>query len=317
MRVRLSIIIMILVTLTGCGKPSHQYQGYVEGENIYLSTPFSGVLMKMLVHRGEQVKKGQLLFALDPKPQSFSTTEVDNQLVQAVQLFVDLKKPKRPPEIDAIMAKIAQANAQLSLATIRVRRNRILSSKHYLDNDSLDASIERLHESKALLDEYTANLTLAKMGARPNQILAQGALARSLREKLKLAKWQAEQKQIIAPDDGVIFDTYFTQGEWVTDGRPIASLLTHNNTRIEFFVPLNQLADLSIGKDILFYYDGTSNKKKAKISYISPEAEYMPPLIYSRDNNDKLVFRIKAQVECSERLIPGEPVVIVVESDHA
>lgn len=317
MRVRLSIITLFLVILVGCGKPDHQYQGYVEGMNIYLASPYSGALMKTLVQRGEQVKKGQLLFVLDPNPQEFSIIEANNLLKQGEQVLSDLKKPKRQPEIDAILARIEQVNAQISLDAIRVKRNNTLFSKHYVDKDSLDASVEHLNEAKAVLAEYKANLTLANMGARPNQIMAQLASVRSLIAKLQTAKWQESEKNIIAPEDGVIFDTYYSRGEFVGEERPIASLLTQENTRIEFFVPLRDLADLHVGKEILFTYEGTTNKNKAMINYISPEAEYMPPLIYSRENSDKIVFRIKAHVPHKDRLIPGEPVIVFIEPDHA
>ena len=315
---RVWVLLLILsMALVGCGKPNNQYQGYVEGENLYLASPFSGALVKMQVHRGEKVKKDQLLFVLDPNPQAFSIAESQYTIQQAEKTLMDLKKPKRKPEIEAIEAQIEQTKAQISLAEIRVRRNEILYSKHYMDKDTLDGAVEHLHEVQALMAEYKANLDLALLGAREDQIIAESSYIHALVERLKASRWNAEQKNIYAPDDGLIFDTYYRQGEFVSAERPVASLLTHENTRIEFFVPLQDLSGIHVGKKIIFTYENTNKTNEAQITYISPEAEYMPPLVYSRDNSDKIVFRIKAQVSKNDRLIPGEPVIVIIEPDHA
>ncbi len=316
MRVNLSIILMSVFALVSCGKHDNQYQGYVEAENIYLASPYGGILKQALVKRGMRVKKGDLLFVLDPNPQSFSLQDQTAGYNQSKEVLQDLKKPKRKQELDSVQAQIDQAQAQINLATLRVKRNQILFDKHVMDRDTLDAALERLRELTAVKAQYESNLALAKLGARTNQIIAQEFAVESFLSKLQLATWQAEQKKIVAPADGIIFDTYYKPGEYVGAERAVCTLLTHQNTRIEFFVPLQGIVHLFVGKEIQFYYENNDVVSKAVISYISPEAEYMPPLVYSRDNHDKIVFRIKAQVNDSKRLFPGEPVVVTVDPQH-
>jgi len=316
MSVRPFIFAFCIMILLGCHQPKNQYQGYIEGENIYLTSPFAGALVQMIVHRGDQVKKGDLLFVLDPNPQQFDVNQEKALLSQAQATLADLKKSKRPPEIDAVKAQIEQTNAQMSLAAIRVKRNQILYDKHVMDKDTLDAATERLHEVTALKAQLEANLALAELAARPDVIRAQAFQLDALTAILHKMQWQQNQKSIYAPADGIIFDTYYRENEYVSAERAVAALLTHENTRIEFFVPLQQLADLHIGKSVAFSYETSTAMNKATITYISPEAEYMPPLVYSRDNSEKIVFRVKASVEHGERLIPGEPVMVTIESNH-
>ena len=95
---KILFILVFSAVLCGCSGSAHKnYQGYVEGENIYLASPYSGHLVELLVESGQSIKKNQLLFKLDPEPQKFVIAEASAALEQAKQVYDDLKKPKRDP----------------------------------------------------------------------------------------------------------------------------------------------------------------------------------------------------------------------------
>ncbi len=316
MRVMRPFLMVILILLVGCHPSKQRYQGYVEGEMLYLALPFSGEMLDLHAHRGAHVKKGDLLFVLDPKPQLFDVKHTTSLLKQGQARWMDLKNPKRIPEINAIKAQLKQVDAQISLAEIRVKRNQTLFDKRVMDKDTLDNAIEHLKEMQALKMQYEANLAFALLGARPNQIDAQRAANSALEASRLQAQWNLSQKQLYAPAEGLIFDTYYQHGEFVDAARPVMSLLTRDNTWIEFFVPLAHLDDIVIGNNITFFYTGSDVPMNATIVYIAAKAEYIPPLVYSRDNADKIVFRIKAAIQDDAQLIAGVPVTVVAESSH-
>lgn len=316
MSIKLLTIILSSILLLSCNRSNHPVQGYVEGENIYLASPYSGNLVNMAVVRGQRVKKGDLLFSLDKNPQNFLVKEALANEAQSRNKLEDLIKPKRPPEIAAIEAQIMQAEAQISLAKTRVLRNQTLFNRHVMDKDTLDAAEEHLKEVTALKAQYEANLAFAKLGARPDLISAQQDELNAFVMKKDKSNWDLAQKTSYAPDDGIIFDTYYKVGEFVNDGHPVLSLLSLKNTHIEFFIPLNVAKNLHVGEEISFTYTTSKELHPAKISYISPEAEYVPPLVYSRDNSDKIVFRAKADVTNMQFMFPGEPVIVYLESNH-
>jgi HlyD family secretion protein len=310
------ILLVISGMMVGCKQSSTHYQGYIETAYVYLAVPYSGKLKTLTVDRGNQVKAGQLLFVLDPDPQQLVILESQASLMQAKQTLQDLIAPKRKPEIDSIIAQIGQAEAQIKLASSRVRRNQILVSKHVLDQDSLDAIIEKYDEAVELKAQYEAQLDLAKLGSRINQIAAQSYQVQSLEAKLQQAQWQLEQKTIYAPMDSYVFDTYFTEGEFVDASRPVLSLLVPENIRVEFFVPAKLIPSLHLGQKIEVLSEDHAKKYFAKISYISSLAEYVPPLVYSRDNLDKLAFKIKAIPIIPMSLKPGQPVEVVFHKNN-
>ncbi len=305
------IILLSLLTLLSCSKPRlGHYQGYVEGENIYLASPYSGILEDAFVTRGHQVKKGELLFKLDANPEILKIKESESELLQAKKIYQDLVNPRRPAEIAAINAQILQADAKLKLAQIQVQRYRQLYARNAAAKETYDEAVERADEFAQLKAQYESDLDLAKQGSREEQINAQKAAIGALVAKLEQAKWQLSQKSLYAPADGIIFDTYYKAGEFVNNAKPIASLLTPENIRLEFFVPPQALTLIHLGQKIYFTCDACENNNQATISYISPIAEYVPPLVYSRENDDKLVFRVQAAIKNAAKYKPGQPIVV-------
>lgn len=312
MKAKSLFIYPLAAMILACGQENYRYQGYVEGENVFLASPNSGILKQLFVQRGEQVNKGQLLFQLDSDPQVLVVKQNEADLLQAQKVLKDLEQPRRLPEIEAIKAQIEQTEAKLKLAEIRVKRMQTLYTQHAIDKDSVDATVANLKEQQQLKAQYESNLELARLGSRNEQIKAQQAQVISLTAKLNEAKWQLQQKSVYAPDQGYIFDTYYRVGEFVASQQAVLSLLSPKNVRIEFFVPVEQLATIHLKQKINFICYGCSQRGTALINYISPEAQYTPPLVYSRENTDKLVFRIKAKIEQPNEFKPGQPVTVIL-----
>ena len=119
-----------------------------------------------------------------------------------------------------------------------------------------------------------------------------------------------DQKSLYAPDKGIIFDVYYEEGEFVGAQKPLISLLTPNNVHVEFFVPVDNLALIKLGQKITISCFGCPHSTEASISFISPEAQFMPPLVYTRENSDKLVFRIQALFTKPNEYKVGQPVTV-------
>ena len=93
-------------------------------------------------------------------------------------------------------------------------------------------------------------------------------------------------------------------------GAPVVSLLPPGNIFVRFFVPEGSLAKLHAGDPVALSCGGCPAGLSATISFISPRAEYTPPLIYSESSKAKLVFLIEAQppLEQAAGLNPGQPI---------
>jgi HlyD family secretion protein len=91
-------------------------------------------------------------------------------------------------------------------------------------------------------------------------------------------------------------------------------MLPPENVKVRFFVPEPLLGGLSIGQEVVLRRDGAPAEMRAKVTYISAESEYTPPVIYSNETRSKLVFMIEARPDPAQthNLHPGQPVVVTL-----
>src|SRR4051812_12344597 len=101
-----AMAVLAAFAVTSCKPaPTDRLQGYVEGEFVYVASPGAGALEKLAVQRGAQVNAGELLFALDSRPEHADHDEAARRLAQAKATFEDVKKGRRPEEIAAMQAQ--------------------------------------------------------------------------------------------------------------------------------------------------------------------------------------------------------------------
>jgi HlyD family secretion protein len=246
-----AISLVIAAFLNSCGDSSaDRFQGYVEGEFVYVASSLPGQLETLSVQRGQQVTSGQSLFSLD------ETAE-----------------------------KAARDQAQAALA---------------LSEAEFKRQAELLRRGPASAQDYDR--------------------ARSTRDqdqqRLTQAQWNFDQKKQAAPEAGLVYDTLFRQGEWVAAGKPVVVLLPPQNIKVRAFVPETRVGSIHYGDPVQVTVDGVEKPFLGKVSYISTRAEYTPPVIYSRESREKLVFMVESvfDPEVSANLHPGQPVDVEFKS---
>jgi len=296
--------------LFGCSQERRDvFQGYVEGEYVHVAAPVGGALQRLAVQRGQQVHTGDLLYELDPEPERAAVQQAEQRVAQAEARLADLTKGLRPSEIAALEARLASAKATATLAASELDRFGRLSAEQVISPDEMDRARTRRDAAQAQVASLEAELETARLGGRESQIDASRAEVTSVRAALDQSRWALAQKSQMAPTNGVIHDTLYREGEWVAAGRPVVSLLPPANRKVRFFVPQERVPDCQPGGAVSVRLDGVTDEVAGTISYVSTEAEFTPPVIYSRENRAKLVFMIEAvfRPEDATRLSPGQP----------
>lgn len=295
------------VGLGGDGGPL-QVQGYVEGEYVYVAAPVAGRLQTLQVARGDRVAAGDPLFQLDRSSEQPARDDAAARLARAEANLADLRKGKRPSELESIKAQLSQANAMLQLSESELKRRQQLVATNVVSRETLDEARATYERDKARVAELRAELETAQLGARADEIQAAEAEVSAARAQLAQAEWRLDQLSQSAPQSGFIVDTLYRPGEWVTAAAPVVSLLPPENVKVRFFVPEPRLGMIKIGEEVQVACDGCGPNLSAVISYISPDAEYAPPVIYSREMRAKLVYLVEAKPRQPTTLHPGQPV---------
>ena len=255
-----SVLALAAAAVAGCSPgPANVFQGYIEGEYVYVAAPLGGALTNLAVARGGQVKTGQLLFELERGAEAAALDEAGKNLAQA------------------------QANLVLSEAEY-ARRLQLRKDQGLISVEELDQARARRDADQAQTEAQTA------------------ALAK--------ARWSFDQKQQYAPTNATVHDTLYRSGEWVAAGKPVVVLLPPANLKVRFFVPQAALPRMKPDQTVSVIFDGGPHPYPATINYISTQAEFTPPVIYSQETRAKLVFMIEATFAPADAadLRPGQPV---------
>ncbi len=303
----------LTLLLVGCSDSNNTYQGYIEGDYTYLSSPFGGKLKALLVKRGEQIKQGTLLARLDNNPENFTKQQAVALKDESFFQLKNMEQTQRQEVIDELKAKKEQAIAELSLAKDRLKRNTKLYRQNVLDKDTHQASLSKVQQLKALIKQFSAQIANAKLSvARKESINAQRSLLNAKQSAIAIANWQLNQKMLSAPYDAEVVDIFYRIGEYAGPQKPVLSLLKESNKFLLFFIPEPKLSALKLNQALYLSCEGCKSKLKATVSYIAPYAEYTPPLVFSRKNNPKLVYKVRAKLSEPSYFHPGQPVTVTL-----
>jgi HlyD family secretion protein len=304
--------LLALLLLTACEKPADDaWQGYIEGEYVLLASPYAGQLEKLYVRRGDTIEAGKPVFALEQEAERAARLEAEERLKSAQARLENLQVPRRPPEIAALREQVRQAQAARELSRSQLARQEQLFKSGFIARSLYDEAKSALDRDNARVAEAQSQLKNAllplgreeeRKGAQRDVEAAQAALAQ--------AAWRLEQKSVAAPVSGLVQDTFFVEGEWVPAGKPVASLLPPRNVKARFYVPEAALGKVTVGKRIEIRCDGCPGPFAARVSWVSTQAEYTPPILYSRESRTKLRFLVEARFDHPEAvaLKPGQPI---------
>ena len=317
---RLALAVIGAAVLVTCNRPpSDRVQGYVEGEFVYVASPFAGQLEALSVRRGGQVRAGEALFALERVSEKAARDEAERRLSQALANVEDARKGKRPTEIDSLKAQLKQAQAALRLSSREVVRQEGLRE---VPGAAVELEVDRARsardQDRQRVAQLEADLNTALLGSRTDQVIAAEAEVRAREAALARAEWEFAQKRQQAPKSGLVFDTLYREGEWVPAGRPVVVLLPPENIKVRAFVSERRVGAIHPGDDVQVGVDGVQRTFAGRVSYIAPRAEYTPPVIYSQESRDKLVFMIEVvfDPQSAVDLNPGQPVDVQLGSSR-
>ena len=186
---------------------------------------------------------------------------------------------------------------------------------------SVDDELQQanLNQNKATLAnaqqsyDRAASLSKTGSGTQANLDAAVSAL-RVAEAQVNTSQTRLTRRSGFAPVAGTIQQIYFREGETVPAQRPVVSIMPPGNIKLRFFVPETDLPKLSIGDEVRVTCDNCAADLTAKIYFIATSAEYTPPVIYSLDERNRLVYLVQARPVKPDALRVGQPVSVYVSA---
>jgi len=316
---RLLIVVMVILS-AGIGwlwwsqqrdTASPAWQGYAEADYVKAAPVEQGLLTAISVARGDQIARGAPLFTQDDTHERAARDQTARQLAQAAEQLANLEAAMKPTEVTQAEANLVDARSTLERARADLKRDQALLRTGYATAQTVDQRRADYQSAEAKAQHAEAALAQAKapMG-REREIEAQRASVEAARAALAMAEWRLAQRTVTAPAGGRVADVMAQPGETMAAGAPVVSILPPENIFVRFFVPETALSGLHRGDPVSFGCDGCQAGLAGTISFISPTAEYTPPVIYSESTRAKLVYRIEARPRPDQAALfnPGQPI---------
>lgn len=287
------------------------WQGYAEADFVKVGPTQQGLLTAVAVARGDAVAAGALLFTQDDTDDRAARDQAAQMLAQAQDQLTNLQNGGKPTEITQAEANLTDAQATLVRSAADLARGEAQLPTGGVSKQSVDQFRADHLSAQAKVDAARAALAQTRLPmGRAAEITAQQASVAAARAALGMAEWRLAQRRVTAPAAGRVADVLARAGETMAAGSPVVSLLPPSNIFVRFFVPEALFSTVHLGDKVALSCDGCAADLSGRISFISPQAEYTPPLIYSQASKAKLVFIVEARppLEQAAGLNPGEPI---------
>jgi HlyD family secretion protein len=289
-------------------KPPEITLGYVEAEWAYVAAPSSGWIVNGPPSEGSRITAGDLLFTLDSDSAMHSADEFRARLSQAQAQYRNLLSGAREPELKRLQARQAEAEARLSFSKLEYARIVPLVEKGLEQQAKADQAETNLDIARAAASAAREDIEVAQLAGRPDERAAAEAAVNVAQASLDNALYELEERSIEARLEGRIAEVFYRTGEFVKQGDNVVALMRNDGLKVRFNVPQSDLPTLQIGSPVSVRADGAAQPIQGKVSYIADDAEFVPPVLYTRQTRQKLVFLVEARIPVGDGLHPGLPV---------
>ncbi len=300
-----------------CATPDPLAAGYVEGEYVLLAPVEVGQVREVMVRRGDEVEAGDPVARIERTDAEITVAEAEAALAEAEAQLADLQQGKRAEEIAVLEASLTSAEARAAEAQRVLSRTRDLFERSIASQAALDQAETEVELARASVGEAEANLAVARLPARVHEITAAKERREQASQALKEARWRLSERTIRASVAGRIDDVIRNAGDIAGPSAPVISILPEGAVKLKLYLSEADFSAVEMGSLLDVRCDGCPPGMQARVTYVSPDPEFTPPVIYSLETRQKLVFLVEARPEgraAKERLKPGQ-IVDVVMSD--
>lgn len=286
---------LIANLVAGCTQALPMATGYVEGEHVLLAPVEVSTVVALKARRGDMVKAGDTLAVLEDSDARIAVSSATAQLAQAKSQLDDLKQGRRPEEIAVLEASRNASAVKVTDAERALNRVSSLSKRGIATSADLDSATTALDLARSQLEQAEANLAVGKLPARDNAILAAEHQVEVASAALEQAKWRLSKRVIAAPASGEVSDLILNAGDTASPSSPVLAMLPDGAVKLKLYFPEPMRVRLKPGTTLAVQCDNCPPGLEASVSFVSNEPEFTPPVIYSLENRQKLVFLVEAK----------------------
>ncbi|MFY9968668.1 MAG: HlyD family efflux transporter periplasmic adaptor subunit [Roseiarcus sp.] len=257
--------------------------GRIEADEIDIDTKFAGRIAEMLADEGDMVKGGQVLARMDTRDLEASLKKSEAQVLQARHALEEAR------------ANVVQQTTQVTLAKQEFDRTSALVTRGF-------ATLELLDQRRQALNGATA--ALAAANDRVDE--AERAIDAATHDA-ELYKVNIADNTLAAPRDGRIQYRIANIGEVLPAGGRVFAMLDILYVYMDIYLPTAEAGKVRIGADARIALDAVPNVAiPAKVAFVATQAQFTPKTVETKDERDKLMFRVRVRIDPERLRARGE-----------
>jgi HlyD family secretion protein len=290
--------------------------GTIEAIEVSVSSKTSGQVVKMAVDEGARVETGDLLAVIDSASLEIQVQQAEAGVKLAEAQLQLVLNGARIEDIRQAEEGVRQAEASLKLAEVERSRVTDLFAKQSATAQQRDNAETRLAVARAQHEAAKQALQKWRQLARPEEIKQAQARLEQAEASRDLLKKTIADSTISSPTSGIVTHRATEQGEFVVPGTILLTIADLAEVRLEIFVPESDLGKVRLGQSAEVRIDSHPDRVfEGKVIFISPEAEFTPKNIQTKEERVKLVYRVKIKVPNAENILkPGMPADAVIDT---
>lgn len=289
------ILVLLPLLIAACGEaPDPHFLGYVEGDYRLIAPEVSGRIETIAETEGQRVEAGDFLFGLDASVDREQLTAARARLEAATARFDDAAAGGREPEIEAARDQLLAARASQQEAAENLARQRELFAQGIVPRARLDEAEAAASTANARVAEMRQRVTLASLPARENQLRALTAEIEAAQSEADRVDRHLERFSVNAPAAGLIERQIRYEGELAGPGQPVLRLLPDGALHATIFIPEADIGNWSPGDTLSVDCSSCAAGLSVALTRIDAEPSFTPPVIYSEEQRERLVFRAEA-----------------------
>ena len=302
------------LALAACGNENGRLQGWVEADLVFVGPDEAGRVEALHVREGDTVAAGAPLFAVDVRPAvRRSALGRRRRSAEARARLARLEAPhQRNEEVAVLQAQEKRAEAARRAFPRRAPAPATLTPQGRRRAGAVRHRAGEPQSRQAALEQVRRQITVARMASHDDDIAAAKQTLAAAIARRDAAETRLARRKLAAPAEGTVQQVYYRPGEMVPASRPVVSILPPHNIKLRFFVAQALLPKIALGDAVAVTCDGCRAGITAKVSFIARQAEYTPPVIYSLEERNKLVFMVEARPDAPDGLRVGQPVQVTL-----
>lgn len=282
---RLYIIPLLIVLLAAGGfgywkslqdrLPEGLYEanGRLEATEVQVATKHPGRLAQVLVAEGDSVVTGQLLARIDTR-----TLEAQREQAQS-----EVERARE--NVAAAEATVHLRESERRLAQQDLKRFRELYARGHASGQQIDQQQARFDTASAALDAAKAQAQAAHAA-----IGAAQAMVAQLTSEI-------DDSSLRAPMDGIVQLRLAEPGEVLGAGGRVFLLIDPSDQYMNVYLPSAVAGRLAAGDEARILLDAISEQPlPAQVAFVAAKAQFTPKEVETRDERQKLVFRVKLRL---------------------